>query len=125
MTDIQVIVPTRIGAVGANLLNQSLQQTLNPPAPGKDEFELAGRKFRTGDKVMQIKNNYDILWKRDNGEEGLGVYNGDIGFVEQIDRPSMTGWRNISLRCPPSWNLAMPSPSTKVRAASLKRWSCL
>ena len=90
MTDIQVIVPTRIGAVGANLLNQSLQQTLNPPAPGKDEFELAGRKFRTGDKVMQIKNNYDILWKRDNGEEGLGVYNGDIGFVEQIDRPSKT-----------------------------------
>ena len=90
MTDIQVIVPTRIGAVGANLLNQSLQQTLNPPAPDKDEFELAGRKFRTGDKVMQIKNNYDILWKRDNGEEGLGVYNGDIGFVEQIDRPSKT-----------------------------------
>ena len=88
--DIQVIVPTRIGAVGANNLNQSLQERLNPPAPNKSEFENNGRKFRTGDKVMQIKNNYDILWQRDNGEEGMGVYNGDIGFIESIDRPTKT-----------------------------------
>ena len=86
-TDIQVIVPTRIGAVGANTLNQMLQQTLNPPSPQKSEFENNGRKFRVGDKVMQIKNNYDILWQRDNGEEGMGIYNGDIGFIERIDRP--------------------------------------
>ena len=88
--DIQVIVPTRIGAVGANTLNQSLQEVLNPPSEQKPEFESTGRKFRKGDKVMQIKNNYDILWKRDNGEEGMGVYNGDIGFIENIDRPSKT-----------------------------------
>lgn len=88
MTDIQVIVPTRIGAVGANSLNESLQKALNPPSPDKQEFENNGRKFREGDKVMQIKNNYDILWQRDNGEEGMGVYNGDIGFIESIDRPS-------------------------------------
>lgn len=88
--DIQVIVPTRIGAVGANTLNQSLQEVLNPPSEQKPEFESNGRKFRKGDKVMQIKNNYDILWKRDNGEEGMGVYNGDIGFIENIDRPSKT-----------------------------------
>ncbi len=88
--DIQVIVPTRIGAVGANNLNQSLQERLNPPAPNKGEFESNGRKFRVGDKVMQIKNNYDILWQKDNGEEGMGVYNGDIGFIESIDRPTKT-----------------------------------
>ena len=64
-----------------------LQQTLNPPSPQKSEFENNGRKFRVGDKVMQIKNNYDILWQRDNGEEGMGIYNGDIGFIERIDRP--------------------------------------
>lgn len=88
--DIQVIVPTRIGAVGANNLNQSLQERLNPPAPNKGEFESNGRKFRVGDQVMQIKNNYDILWQKDNGEEGMGVYNGDIGFIESIDRPTKT-----------------------------------
>lgn len=89
-TDIQVITPTRIGAVGANALNQSLQETLNPPSPQKAEFSNNGRIFRVGDKVMQTKNNYDILWQKDNGEEGMGIYNGDIGFIEQIDRPSKT-----------------------------------
>ena len=88
--DIQVIVPTRVGAVGANALNQSLQEALNPPSPEKAQFENNGRTFRVGDKVMQIKNNYDILWQKENGEEGMGVYNGDIGFIETIDRPSKT-----------------------------------
>ena len=88
--DIQVIVPTRVGAVGANALNQSLQEALNPPTPEKAQFENNGRTFRVGDKVMQIKNNYDILWQKENGEEGMGVYNGDIGFIETIDRPSKT-----------------------------------
>ena len=53
--DIQVIVPTRVGAVGANALNQSLQEALNPPSPEKAQFENNGRTFRVGDKVMQIK----------------------------------------------------------------------
>ena len=54
----------------------------------KPEFTNNGRIFRVGDKVMQIKNNYDILWQKDNGDEGMGIYNGDIGFIEQIDIPS-------------------------------------
>ncbi len=90
MEDIQVIAPTRVGPVGTNNLNEALQERLNPPSPNKDEVKLAGRTFRTGDKVMQIKNNYDIAWSKPNGEEGLGVYNGDIGKITMIDRPSRT-----------------------------------
>ena len=88
--DIQVIAPTRVGAVGTNNLNEALQKELNPPAPEKDEVKLSGRIFRVGDKVMQIKNNYDILWTKDSGEEGMGVYNGDIGIIKMIDKPSKT-----------------------------------
>ncbi len=85
-----MIVPTRVGAVGANALNQSLQEALNPPSPEKAQFENNGRTFRVGDKVMQIKNNYDILWQKENGEEGWVSTTGDIGFIETIDRPSKT-----------------------------------
>ena len=53
-------------------------------------MKLSGRTFRVGDKVMQIKNNYDILWTKENGEDGMGVYNGDIGIIKMIDRPSKT-----------------------------------
>lgn len=88
--NIQVIAPTRVGPVGTNNLNAALQQELNPPAPFKDEVKLNGRTFRVGDKVMQIKNNYDIVWSRENGEDGMGVYNGDIGTITMIDRPSKT-----------------------------------
>lgn len=86
--DIQVIAPTRVGAVGTNMLNEALQNELNPPSYDKDEVKISGRTFRTGDKVMQIKNNYDILWVKADGEEGAGVYNGDIGKIKLIDRPS-------------------------------------
>ena len=88
--DIQVIAPTRVGAVGTNNLNEALQRELNPPDPEKDEVKLSGRTFRVGDKVMQIKNNYDIVWTKENGEDGMGVYNGDIGIIKMIDRPSKT-----------------------------------
>jgi len=88
--DIQVIAPTRVGAVGTNNLNEALQRELNPPSPEKDEVKLSGRTFRVGDKVMQIKNNYDILWTKENGEDGMGVYNGDIGIIKMIDKPSKT-----------------------------------
>lgn len=88
--DIQVIAPTRVGAVGTNNLNEALQRELNPPDPEKDEVKLSGRTFRVGDKVMQIKNNYDILWTKENGEDGMGVYNGDIGIIKMLDRPSKT-----------------------------------
>lgn len=90
LTNIQVIAPTRIGPVGTNNLNQELQKVLNPPELGKNEFQINGKILRVGDKVMQTKNNYDIIWLRDNSEEGMGVFNGDIGSVELIDRASKT-----------------------------------
>ncbi len=86
--DIQVIAPTRVGAAGTGELNRALQQALNPPDPRKKEFSVGSVTFREGDKVMQIKNNYDLAWERPDGEEGLGVFNGDIGVIELINRPS-------------------------------------
>ncbi len=87
--DIQVIVPGRKGPLGTEQLNPLLQQALNPPAPDKVEYTAMGRTLREGDKVMQIRNNYDAVWS--SGEvEGMGVFNGDIGIIEMIDRPSGT-----------------------------------
>ena len=84
--DIQVLTPVRKGTLGIYNMNKELQAILNPPSPEKDEKELQNRIFRVGDKVMQIKNNYRLEWKRsDNFLDGEGVYNGDIGFVRNID----------------------------------------
>ena len=90
MWDIQVISPSRVGALGTVELNRQLQQVLNPPSPQKTEFKFGSSIFREGDKVMQIRNNYDIVWSRDDGDEGMGVFNGDIGVIEMIDRPSQS-----------------------------------
>jgi len=84
--DIQILTPMRKGALGVENLNQILQKYLNPPAPDKAERENGGNILREGDKVMQIRNNYDTVWKRDDGELGSGVWNGDIGLIERIDR---------------------------------------
>lgn len=86
--DIQVMAPNRIGELGTIELNCRLQQTLNPPSPEKREMTFGPYTFREGDKVMQIKNNYDIVWTKDDGEKGTGVYNGDIGLILAIDKPS-------------------------------------
>lgn len=86
--DIQVISPTRQGGVGTIRLNQLLQDALNPPDRRKVEVRFGTLVFREGDKVMQIKNNYDVEWKRPGGEMGIGIYNGDIGVITMIDRPS-------------------------------------
>ena len=82
---IQVMAPMKRGDVGVFSLNRILQQTLNPPDRAKPELHRGDTIFRLGDKVMQVKNNYDMLWTRD-GEEGDGVFNGDIGFVTRVDR---------------------------------------
>lgn len=82
--DIQVLCPSRKGELGTMNLNRGLQAVLNPPDRTKDEFNRAGTVFRTGDKVMQIKNNYDIVWSR-GGDEGTGVFNGDIGLLTEIN----------------------------------------
>jgi len=88
--DIQVIAPSRIGAIGTVELNRLLQAKLNPPDPGLAQYKFGNITYREKDKVMQVKNNYDVPWTRDDKEKGAGVFNGDIGVIEMIDRPSQT-----------------------------------
>lgn len=88
--DIQVLTPMRKGVVGANALNPILQQYLNPPSKDKAEKEVDGVIFREGDKVMQIKNNYQLEWeiKGKYGiayDSGVGVFNGDMGIIKSIN----------------------------------------
>ncbi len=89
LTDIQVLTPSRKGECGCTNLNKELQAILNPSKDVRKEVAGNGRVFREKDKVMQIKNNYDIIWKRDN-EEGSGIFNGDIGIIKSIDNISRT-----------------------------------
>lgn len=84
--DIQVLSATRNGEMGTHALNRRLQQAVNPPHEEKHEKRFGEVVFREGDKVMQIRNNYDILWHRDGSAEvNAGIYNGDIGYIRQID----------------------------------------
>lgn len=83
---IQVLSPTRKGGVGTVSLNKMLQQALNPPAEGKKERVFGEYVFREGDRVMQIRNNYDLMWKKCDGSAlGTGVFNGDVGCIREID----------------------------------------
>ena len=82
---IQVLCPTRKGEWGTAALNKALQRALNPPAPEKRQKVWGEATFRTGDRVMQIRNNYDVLWIRADGVTGAGIFNGDVGVVEEID----------------------------------------
>ncbi len=84
INSIQVLSPSRKGTAGVNSLNEILQQEINPPDYMKAQTNYGKTIFRVGDKVMQTKNNYDIEWIRDNGEEGTGIFNGDIGIIEKI-----------------------------------------
>ncbi len=88
LNDIQILCPSKKTPAGTGVLNNLLQQHLNPPGKDKPELTFKGYILRCGDKVMQIKNNYDIDWTKDNGESGLGVYNGDIGFISDINTSS-------------------------------------
>lgn len=81
---IQVITPSRKGDAGTEMLNSALQSAINPPARGKAEKKVRDFTLRKGDKVMQIKNNYDIEWNK-NGSQGFGIFNGDIGVIKKID----------------------------------------
>lgn len=85
-SEIQVLSPTRKGECGTYSLNLALQSVLNPPCEGKKEKKMGDFLFREGDRVMQIRNNYDILWKKTDGFGlGSGIFNGDIGIIESID----------------------------------------
>lgn len=90
LSDIQVITPSHTGEMGTNNLNECLRARINPPAENRAEARILGTLFREGDKVMQVRNNYDIEWQRDNGEKGLGVFNGDIGIIDHIERRTQT-----------------------------------
>lgn len=85
MSDIQVLCPSRLGEVGTQNINTLLQEKLNPPSKDKQELRYKGYILREGDRVMQIKNNYDVPWFR-LAEHGTGVFNGDIGILTHIDR---------------------------------------
>ena len=82
---IQVLSPTKKGAAGTVELNRLLQQSLNPTAPNKKERKYGQTIFREGDRVMQIRNNYDMVWQKDDGSVGTGVFNGDVGIITAID----------------------------------------
>lgn len=83
--DVQVLCPSRMMDCGTVNLNNILQDRLNPHKKGSPQLFFKGFSIRVGDRVMQIKNNYDLGFVRDNGEYGTGVFNGDIGFVTDID----------------------------------------
>ena len=83
--EIQVLTPTRKGEMGTVNLNRALQSALNPPAAGKRQKVWGDIVFRTGDRVMQTKNNYDVVWEKDDGTVGTGIFNGDVGIIEDID----------------------------------------
>ena len=88
--DIQIMTPMRKGLLGVERLNQILQEYLNPPSPDKPEKEIGGTVFRLGDKVMQIKNNYQLEWEVRNKwgvptDAGTGVFNGDMGIIREVN----------------------------------------
>ena len=92
---IQVLSPTRKGGVGTGELNKMLQAALNPAAPNKKERQFGEIIFREGDRVMQIRNNYDIMWKKTDGSAvGTGIFNGDVGTITEID----TGTETMTIR---------------------------
>ncbi len=82
---IEILCPSRKGTCGTVNLNHMIQDAVNPPEKGKNEIKSGNRLFREGDKIMQTKNDYNIQWNR-GGEEGSGIFNGDVGIIEKIDR---------------------------------------
>ena len=87
--DIQIITPPKKGPVGSVELNKVLQDKLNPAENGKNEYRGFVYTYRAGDKVMQTRNNYDLVWSKGN-EQGAGIFNGDIGKITAIDYPTQT-----------------------------------
>lgn len=90
LTDIQVLSPARKGELGTVELNKKLQAVINPPDKTKNEITINGTLFREGDKVMQIKNDYNLAWVKPDGTGGEGVFNGDLGTLCGIDRRAST-----------------------------------
>jgi exodeoxyribonuclease V alpha subunit len=85
VTDIQLLCPSRMLDTGTVNFNNLLQERLNPRKMGQPQLSFKGIYLRVNDKVMQIKNNYDLQYVKDNGEYGTGIFNGDVGFITEID----------------------------------------
>ena len=83
--ELQVLTPTRRGDAGTRALNYALQAALNPPQPGKRERRFGELTFREGDRVMQTRNDYDVVWQKEDGTAGTGIFNGDVGKIARID----------------------------------------
>lgn len=84
--EIQVLCPGRRGELGTREMNRRLQELINPQKDSRQEIAAEGMTLRAGDKVMHVKNNYDIVWTKDGGETGQGVFNGDIGILTHINK---------------------------------------
>lgn len=82
---IQVLSPTRKGECGTENLNRLLQAALNPPTPDKRQRQWGEKIFREGDRIMQTRNDYDVVWEKADGTVGTGIFNGDVGRIEEID----------------------------------------
>ena len=90
MNEVQIITPTRKGVLGVEKINETMQYYLNPPTEDKQEKQTAGVTFREGDKVMQIKNDYQIEWEMKGKydvvlDKGMGVFNGEVGIINKIN----------------------------------------
>ncbi|MBQ1835059.1 MAG: AAA family ATPase, partial [Oscillospiraceae bacterium] len=83
--EIQVLSPTRKGPTGTVALNRALQSALNPASPARRERAWGDMVFREGDRVMQTRNDYDVVWEKEDGTAGTGIFNGDVGHILQID----------------------------------------
>lgn len=90
VSSIQILSPSKRGAAGTVMINKLLQSAVNPPSMLKNEYAYGQTVFRVGDKVMQIKNNYDIIWVREKGEQGTGIFNGDMGIISEISTKDKT-----------------------------------
>ena len=88
--EIQVLSPTRRGECGTAELNRLLQEALNPPGTDKKERPVGDTIFRTGDRLIQTRNDYNVLWECADGSSGLGVFNGDIGILKEINTEEQT-----------------------------------
>ena len=90
LKDIQILTPTKKGDSGTRFLNKKLQEVLNPASPSKKEKTYGSVTFREGDKVMQVKNNYDLYWESPDGKSyGSGVYNGDLGVITSVQEEGL------------------------------------
>ena len=86
LNEVQVLTPTKKGILGSGNLNKYLQEVFNPPGNGKEEMRFGQNVYRIGDRVMQIKNNYRLEFKKKNGQTGKGIFNGETGIISAIDK---------------------------------------